>query len=146
LNALRSIVATLALAVATPGFAQVAKPQPAQAPSAAGAIFAAWDVDHNGVLSGWEFQKGWESLRDRAENAAEARLRQQFDKIDANGNGGIDAAEYGDLSIIRRVGKSAPPLSAFDANQDQRLQFEEYLALLRRLTTMVEAANKAATP
>lgn len=146
MNALRTIVATLALAVATPGLAQVAKPQPAQAPSEVDAIFAAWDADHNGVLSGWEFQKGWQSLRDRAENAAEARLHQQFGKLDANGNGGIDAAEYGELSIVRRLGKSAPPLSAFDTNQDQRLQFEEYLALLRRLTTAVEAAKKAATP
>jgi hypothetical protein len=35
--------------------------------------------------------------------------------------------------LIKRAGASAPPLSKFDANQDQRLQFGEYVQLVREL-------------
>ena len=46
----------------------------------------------------------------------------------------IDAAEYGKLLLVERAGNGAPPLSMFDTDKDQRLQFPEYLALVRHMT------------
>ena len=127
--------------------AAAAKPQPqpqraltaqATAPAtprepAVDATFKAWDADHNGVLSQAEFRQGWNSVRQRAEDKVEASLRTQFDKVDANHNGAIDAGEYGNLLLVQRAGKSAPALASFDRNGDQRLAFDEYLVLVARL-------------
>jgi Ca2+-binding EF-hand superfamily protein len=105
------------------------------------AAFAAWDVDHNGALSQQEFRNGWMMLRRAA--MMQQRLHEQFNTIDANKNGGIDAGEYSNLLLVKKAGKSAPLLSAFDANKDQRLEFPEYLEFVRRM----EAAQPAtATP
>jgi hypothetical protein len=68
------------------------------------------------------------------------RLHQQFEAVDADGNDAIDAAEYGKLLLVEKAGKGAPPLSMFDANKDQRLQFPEYLALVRHMTERRTAA------
>lgn len=140
------LLAGLALAcVAQQACAQaaVAKPQPQRAQPAAApatprepavdATFKAWDTDHNGVLSQAEFRQGWNSVRQRAENKVESSLRTQFDKVDANHDGAIDAGEYGNLLLVQRAGKSAPALASFDRNGDQRLQFDEYIALVARL-------------
>lgn len=144
MNALRAFVAVLALAIAAPAFAQAAKPQPQPASNEIDALFAAWDADHNGVLSQQEFRGGWNTLRQQAESRVEARLRDQFDKVDGNHDGAIAAGEYGNLLLVRQAGKSAPPLSAFDANHDQRLQFGEYLALVRDMAA--QAARAKASP
>jgi Ca2+-binding EF-hand superfamily protein len=117
---------------------QRALPAPAAAPAmprepAVDATFRAWDADHDGVLSQAEFRQGWNSVRQRAEDKVEASLRTQFDKVDANHNGAIDAGEYGNLLLVQRAGKSAPALSSFDRNGDQRLEFDEYMALVARL-------------
>jgi Ca2+-binding EF-hand superfamily protein len=151
-----AIVAGIALACAmAPAAAQTAAPAPATpkpsqaAPAAAGpdamidAMFKAWDADHNGVLSQAEFRKGWDSIRDRAEAKVETRLREQFDKVDANGNGAVDAGEYGKLLLVQRAGKSAPPLSTFDRNGDQRLDFDEYMTLISRLVATPRNAGQA---
>ena len=114
--------------------AAVAKPQPQpQREPAVDATFKAWDADHNGVLSQAEFRQGWNAVRQRAETKVEAGLRTQFDKVDANRNGAIDAGEYGNLLLVQRAGKSAPALASFDRNGDQRLEFDEYMALVGRL-------------
>jgi hypothetical protein len=102
------------------------------------AAFAAWDADKNGALSLPEFRAGWVALRRAGE--LQARLRTQFHTVDTNKNDAIDASEYGSLVLVKRAGKSAPPLSAFDANKDQRLEFGEYLELVQRL------AQPASTP
>lgn len=134
----RLAVALIGLAVAfaaTQACAQqtaVSKPQPQREP-AVDATFKAWDADHNGVLSQAEFRQGWNAVRRRAETKVEASLRTQFDKVDANHNGAIDAGEYGNLLLVQRAGKPAPALASFDRNGDQRLQFDEYLALVGRL-------------
>lgn len=112
--------------------AQAAAPATPREP-AVDATFKAWDADHNGVLSQAEFRQGWNSVRKRAENKVEASLRTQFDKVDANHNGAIDAGEYGNLLLVQRAGKSAPALASFDRNGDQRLEFDEYMALVARL-------------
>ena len=103
------------------------------------ATFKAWDADHNGVLSQDEFREGWNSVRRRADDKVEATLHAQFDKIDGNHDGAIDAAEYGQLMLVQRAGKSAPALAIFDRNGNQRLEFDEYLMLVAKLAAATQA-------
>lgn len=142
---LRALIAVLATAVAAPAFAQAAGSQQAtaqpQQASEVDAMFAGWDADRNGVLSRQEFRNGWQALRERAESSIEARLREQFDKVDGDRDGTIEAGEYGSLLLVRQAGKAAPPLSAFDGNRDQRLQFEEYLVLVQRMAAQAARAR-----
>jgi len=120
---------------------QPQQPRPAQPRRvpAVDATFQAWDADHNGVLSQAEFRQGWNSVRQRAEDKVEASLRTQFDKVDANHDGAIDGDEYGHLVLVQRAGKSAPPLAGFDRNGDQRIGFDEYLALVAKLAAAPHA-------
>jgi hypothetical protein len=128
------------LLLATPAHAQGVAPRAAAAkpagspgaPPEAQAIFTTWDSDRNGVLSLTEFQNGWMMLRRAGE--IEARLHEQFKAIDANHDGAIDAGEYSNLVLVKRAGASAQPLSAFDTNKNQRLEFGEYMALVRRMS------------
>lgn len=106
----------------------MAEPSPPQID----ATFNAWDLDRNGSLSIGEFRTGYRGLRRAGE--MQGRLRHQFVSIDANRNGAIDASEYGNLLLIKNAGTSAPPLADFDANRNQRLEFGEYLALIRRMS------------
>ena len=127
-----------ALAFAFAGAAQAQAQAQAQAGAeAAEATFARWDTDHNGVLSLEEFRTGSHAMaqaaRAAARYAAEASLRGQFESIDANDDAAIGADEYPNLMLVRRAGASAPALAAFDANRDGRLQFGEYLAMVRQL-------------
>jgi hypothetical protein len=134
-------------AVAQPRQSQPQQPQPQARPvqrhapparsadAVIDAQFKAWDADRDGELSQAEFATGMAAFRRRAEAATEAavRLREQFDRIDANRNDGIDAGEYANLQLVRAAGEAAPALSDFDRNRDQRLQFAEYLSLVARL-------------
>lgn len=126
--------------------AQAAPPAAAAAPAqrepAVDATFKAWDANHDGMLSQAEFRQGWNAVRQRAEGKVEAGLRNQFDKVDANHNGAIDAGEYASLVLVQRAGKSAPPLASFDRNADQRLEFDEYLALVARLAAAPHAPQQ----
>lgn len=99
------------------------------------ALFKAWDTDHDGRLSPTEFNARMAAYRRRVEAGTElaVRLREQFDKVDADRNEAIDAGEYPSLLLVRQRGKAAPALAAFDRNGDQRLQFAEYVALVARL-------------
>ncbi len=105
------------------------------------AVFKAWDRDGNGALSKNEFENGYANLRRAGE--IQGRLRHQFDVVDANNNGAIDAGEYGNLVLVKQAGKSAPPLSTFDANKNQRLEFAEYVAAVRRMSAQRTAAPAA---
>jgi len=107
------------------------------------ATFRLWDKDRNGALSLQEFRTGWATLR--REGARASRQRAQFDKVDASNNGAIDASEYPNLLLVKRVGASAPPLATFDANRNGRLEFVEYQDLVRRLSPS-RAARQPATP
>ena len=135
----KSLVVIL-LAVAAPAFA--ADPPAAAAPSAdarVDAAFAAWDTNKDHLLSLAEFKAGWAALQKAT--AVEAGLHRQFQAMDADHSGALDAAEYSNLALVKRAGNSAPSLSAFDANKDQRLQFGEYLQLVRRLGAQAPAAG-----
>lgn len=103
----------------------------APASDRADAAFTTLDRDRNGALSRQEFRTGWLEMRQLA--AIQARLRAQFEAIDTNRSGGIDAGEYPNLVLVKHAGTSAPALSSFDANGNQKLEFGEYVALVRKL-------------
>ena len=145
----RRMAAAIAGALLACASAQAGAQAGTQAASipAADATFKAWDTDHDGVLSQAEFRQGWSSARHRAEERkVEASLRAQFDKVDANHDGAIDAGEYGGLLLIQRAGKSAPPLATFDRNGDRRLAFDEYMALVSRLAAAAPRAAQGKAP
>ena len=109
-------------------------------PPAAPRLFDTLDADQDQVLSRPEFQSGYAGLQRLI--AMQFRLREQFDTLDVNRSGAIDANEYAALELIKRQGKAAPPLSAFDADRDQKLDFVEYATLVRRLATGQAPAEK----
>jgi hypothetical protein len=121
----------------TPAVAESAPPQ-------IDAAFAAWDTDKNGSLSLPEFKNGWLALRRVAE--LQASLRTQFNVIDSDKSGAIDAKEYANLELVKKAGKSAPPLSTFDANKNQKLEFNEYLEFFRQMTAPKPASPAAKSP
>jgi len=134
------------LCLAQVACAQAAASKPAATgdktiPPEISAAFTAWDADKNGMLSLAEFQNGWLTMRRAAE--MQARLRTQFHAVDANRNNAIDASEYTSLVLVKRAGKSAPPLSTFDTNKDQRLEFGEYLGLVQHMAAQAQPAAPA---
>jgi hypothetical protein len=88
------------------------------------ALFTQWDTNHDRMLSPAEFNAGWQGLQ---ANAAVHRLHEQFAALDTDKSGSLDAAEYAHLELIKHAGASAPPMSAFDADKNQRLDFKEYV-------------------
>lgn len=148
-NPLAIAAAVLCLALASGmAWAQAAAPAPSPqasplraepSPPQVDATFAAWDRDHNGVLSLQEFRDGSRGMRRMA--GVRGRLHQQFEAVDADGNDAIDAGEYGNLLLVKRAGTGAPLLSTFDADRNQRLDFAEYLALVSHL-----GERRTATP
>ena len=139
----RGCVVALLLAASAPLLAQQAAP--AAGGNAVEAIFARWDTDRNGLLSRDEFSKGWaeqaRTARRAAMEAVQEGLREQFQAIDANDDAAIDAGEYPGLMLVRRAGDDAPALATFDANRDGRLQFDEYLQLVRRMAATQRAGE-----
>jgi Ca2+-binding EF-hand superfamily protein len=132
-----TFLAACLLAAAAPALAQQGQAASAPAKSPVEGIFDRWDADHNGVLSRDEFAKGWAAqaviARKAAMESLQEGLHEQFAAVDANDNQGIDPGEYGELMLVRRAGDDAPAMATFDANADGRLQFEEYLQLVRRM-------------
>ena len=127
---------------ARPAPAQAARPAPANMAAQVDATFARWDTNHDNALSQQEFRNGWAGLR----NAMMAnRLREQFNAVDANKNGAIDPSEYGSLYLVKHAGASAPAFASFDANHDQKLDFNEYAALVQRLAAQ-ERGNVRPAP
>jgi Ca2+-binding EF-hand superfamily protein len=110
-----------------------ATPAPATAPTPpAGpdALFDNWDKDHNKALSLDEFKAGLQQVQ------TASTLRQLHDNFvakDTNKNGSLDAAEYANLELIKQGGKSAPPITAFDADKNQALDFKEYVTMVNAL-------------
>ncbi|GAB1594337.1 EF-hand domain-containing protein [Lysobacter claricitrinus] len=132
----------LAVALVSPALAVAATSAPAPAPAAKApttqvdAVFAAWDADHNGSLTRDEFRQGWARLQARMET--EQRLRAQFQHLDADHDGNIDAKEYAGVALAKQQGAAAP-LSRFDMNYDKRLSFVEYIGLVQALAPRTPA-------
>lgn len=112
-------------------------------PARVDATFRAWDADRNGVLSLEEFRQGYAKV---ATGVRQARLRAQFEAVDANDDGGIDAGEYAAMALVRRAGAAAPALAASDTNKNGRLEFAEYRALVRRLATQAQRKPSQGKP
>ena len=125
-----------------PSTAAAANPQ--AVPPEVDAAFAAWDADRNGTLTLQEFRNGWMVLRRASQ--MQARLRGQFNTIDVNRNGAIDANEYANLLLVKKAGKSAPALATFDANRNQRLEFPEYIEFIKRMTEAPAAPAPKKSP
>jgi hypothetical protein len=161
MTAVLSLASAAAAQTPTPAPAQTqlpaaARPAPTPAPAAGpvraepvqlqvDAAFKAWDADHNGSLTLDEFRTGWRNLSRDAAQPVEARLRQQFDRVDANRNAGIDRTEYPDLILVKQAGSAAPAFSEFDRDGSQKLEFAEYTELVRRLVPAAPA-NAAPSP
>lgn len=111
-----------------------AKPAPTGAPASAeenaDALFARWDTNHDKSLSPVEFRTGWEGLQAAA---AMQRLHAQFVLLDVDKNGCMNAAEYSHMALVQRAGKSAPPMSKFDEQRNQCLDFKEYVNVVKAL-------------
>lgn len=121
------LLAAVVLCFAQSAHAQQASP----APSPAATLFAAFDSNHDRMLSAQEFATGYAGLQRAMELAR--RMRAQFAAMDADKSGALDEHEYAGLLLIKQAGKTAPPFSAFDANGDRTLGFAEYLALVQKL-------------
>lgn len=121
-----------ALLAANLAQAQSAKPAPAAAKAQAtpDAIFARWDKDKNKTLSVEEFKAGWQEIQ--TANALR-KLHANFVAMDSNKSGALEANEYANLELIKRGGKAAPLLSAFDTDKNQRLEFKEYVGMVNAL-------------
>jgi hypothetical protein len=122
------------LAVVVLFFAQAAHAQlapVATSPSPAVTLFAAFDSNHDRMLSAQEFAVGYAGLQ-RA-TALARRMHTQFAAMDTDKSGALDEHEYAGLLLVKQAGKSAPPFSVFDANGDRTLGFAEYVALVQKL-------------
>lgn len=145
-NVFFSVAAGLLLMMGTSlAAAQTAAPDPGRpagrrAPAATDAAFTALDTSKDGMLSRQEFQAGYPGLTRVV--ALEFRLRDQFQTLDADKSGAVEAGEYANLELVKRAGKSAPALSGFDANRNQKLEFAEYVAAVRQLSARTASEKK----
>ena len=103
------------------------------------AVFRAWDANKDQALSREEFKAGYARLQQAI--ALEVRLRTQFNVVDGDRSGGIDAAEFATLVLVKRMGAAAPALAAFDADGDKALQFGEYAVLVQKLGAATPVAG-----
>ena len=133
--------ATFLIVVPCIGSAAPAAQDSPTAPTGDGSseVFNALDVDRNDSLTLQEFQKGYAGLRRAI--ALEMRLREQFHSIDANRDGALDAKEYSSLPLVKRAA-TPPPLDTFDASKDRKLQFGEYLLVVRKLLAQGQKQKK----
>lgn len=124
------LAALLTIANAAQAQSQAPTTAPAGAPVAPDAIFMRWDKDNDKTLSMDEFKTGW--LEVQATMALRS-LHESFVVRDTNKSGSLEAAEYANLELVRKAGKSAPPMSAFDSDKNQVLDFKEYVGLVKTL-------------
>lgn len=113
----------------TPGAAAPAAPTQAQQ-AGPDALFNRLDKDKNKALSLDEFNAGLQQLQ---ATMALRKLQGNFTAMDANKSGSLEAAEYANLDLVKRAGKSAPQMSAFDADKSQSLAFKEYVAMVQSM-------------
>lgn len=132
--------AALAQAAAPAGNTGVMPPQPN---AQADAMFSAWDSNHDGTLSREEFRAGFGNAE---RTLIDRRLHAQFNALDANKDGYIDAGEYQKLALVKRAGTDAPALSQFDGNRDGKLNFAEYTDLVRHLAAAARPQAPAPAP
>jgi Ca2+-binding EF-hand superfamily protein len=130
-------IAYLTIALALGGMSTALAQTPAKSPATAAqpaptaeAVFAAWDKDDNKSLSLDEFRAGTDRI---AQAAAVQRLKGNFDRIDRNHDGSLEAGEYATLPVVKQGGASAPALAKTDADRNGRVEFKEYVAMVAGL-------------
>lgn len=134
-SALALIVALAAMNAAqaqTKPAATTAKPPAAANQQAATpeTMFSRWDKDKNSALSLAEFKSGWQEVQ---ANMVLRQLHENFVQMDVNKSGSIEVLEYANLGLIKQAGASAPPMSNFDLDKNQRLDFKEYVGMVRSM-------------
>ena len=131
----------VALVAAAPALAQnppAQQGQPAaQQQGGPDAVFATWDTDKNGTLSKDEFRVGWSNVRNEM---VLQRLHAEFESKDADKSGKLEQGEFAQLTLVQRLGKSAPQMSAFDTNKNAGLEFPEYIEFLKAATRQAPQA------
>ena len=90
-------------------------------------VFNAWDKDKNKTLSVEEFRTGWAEIQMRQ---TIAKLHANFQQMDTNKSGALEANEFASLEVIKKAGPKAPMLSAFDADKNGKLEFKEYVEMI----------------
>ena len=123
------VIATAAQAQANPAATAPARSAAPQQVSSA-EVFARWDTDHNKSLSQQEFKAGWDQVQ---ANMLVYKLHENFLAMDANKDGALEASEYANLELVRKAGASAPPMSSFDVDKSQTLDFKEYLGFVKAM-------------
>ena len=134
----KRVISLLAAALVLSGaaHAQARPTTPAKAPAqvqqapAPEAMFGRWDKDKNKALSLDEFKAGWQEVQTAM---VLRKLHENFVAMDANKSGSLEAAEYANLELVKRAGKSAPQMAAFDADKNQGLNFQEYVASVQSM-------------
>jgi Ca2+-binding EF-hand superfamily protein len=122
------VAASVAQAQSSPNAQQAgAQGQQAATPDS---IFNRWDKDKNKVLSLEEFKGGWQEIQT---NNALRKLHTNFVAMDLNKNGTLEPLEYSNLELIKKAGKSAPPMSNFDTDKNQKLDFKEYVGMINTM-------------
>ena len=112
--------------------APTSAPAPVAQPGAeASDTFKRWDKDNNRALSVEEFNVGWREIQ--AANTLR-NLHDNFVAKDADKNGSLGPSEYLKLDLVQKAGTSAPPMTMFDSDKNQRLDFKEYVGLVSTLT------------
>ncbi len=101
-----------------------AKPAPAaqQGPNA-DALFIRWDTDKNKTLSIEEFKAGWQEIQ---LGVILRKLYANFVAMDTDKSGGLEAAEYANLELVRKAGNTAPMMAFYDIDKNGKLDFKEY--------------------
>ncbi|MGV8930740.1 MAG: hypothetical protein ACOH1R_01315 [Luteimonas sp.] len=124
---LLAVVVTFQVQAQTPAVAPVATLKPA---IEADTMFKRWDKNSDSTLSVAEFGAGWQEIQ----NARTLRnLHDNFVAKDTDGNGSLGPVEYLKLELIEKAGASAPPISKFDTDKSNTLDFKEYLGLVGAL-------------
>lgn len=101
-------------------------PAQLQAPPAS-VIFNRWDSDKNKSLSAEEFTAGWDEMQ---LSLVLRKLQSNFQTMDINKSGGLEASEYAQLELVRKAGKSAPMMSFYDKDKNGKLDFKEYALMV----------------
>lgn len=105
-----------------------AKQQPQQQPVTADTMFVRWDKDKNNALSLAEFKVGWQEVQ---ANMILRQLHETFIAMDVNKSGALEATEYANLELVKKAGAAAQPMSTFDLDKNQRLDFNEYVGMIK---------------
>lgn len=135
-NNLVGLTAVLALAFAGAAAAQSATPAKPGATAAKPHVatpdetFALWDKDKNKSLSLDEFKAGFQMAQTQQ---TVRKLHGNFNAMDKNKSGSLEADEYANLELVKKAGSKAPMMSFYDTDKNGKLDFKEYLAMIEAM-------------